>query len=579
MNYTSDDIGRRLRLGEDSRWEFKRVEFAGDRPKAPRRDDLADELTAFANGGGGVLLCGVTDDGLVQGMSRAQMDALERVIVEISYETIKPPIEVETRRLEIGGKALLSVGVERGYALHESRGRAYRRRGSSKRRMTSDERLRLAQQRGLVRFPSFDQRAVPRTGFSTLDESLWGPLLGVEGHADPVVALAKLGLLSETESGVWHATVAGVLLCSLHPEDWLPNACITATRYRGVDRASGQVDAQTIRGPLNRQIADAVAFAIRNMSVAAYKDPGRIDLPQYSERAIFEAVVNAVAHRDYSMRGSRIRLSMFSDRLEVQSPGSLPNGLGVEDIAARQAARNEVLVSVLARMPTVGVHGAGDHRYFMERRGDGVPVILRETRGVSGKPAHFRVAADRDLLVVLPSAPAGPSPATVEIGVYASGGPVQDVDVMILFPDNTWRKTTTDHDGYARLSIHMTELPLTVFAACAGYSAHLEQAWIPANRALVVVLEDLPGGGAIIFPEGTGRIPGLKGTLNPLRDFHDRTYAYSFGVAINEGAPQPVYFALGEDLRLTDEHGRERMVRIMDIAGRSALVEYRPVDG
>ena len=72
------------------------------------------------------------------------------------------------------------------------------------------------------------------------------------------------------------------------------------------------MDAQNICGPLNRQIAEAVTFAVRNMSVAAHKDPARLDLPQYSERAIFEAVVNAVVHRDYSMRGSRIRLSMFS---------------------------------------------------------------------------------------------------------------------------------------------------------------------------------------------------------------------------------------------------------------------------
>ena len=349
MINTSEEIERRLRLGEDSRWGFERVEFAGDRPKAPRRDDLAGGLSAFANACGGVLLCGVTDDGRVQGMSRAQMNALERLIIEISHERIEPAIEVETRRFAIGDKALLSVGVKRGYALHESRDRAYRRLGSSKRQMMSDERFRLAQRRGLAWFRSFDQRAVPGTGLATLDESLWRPLLGVDGHADPVVGLARMGLLSETGSAVFRATVGGVLLCTFHTEEWLPNACIAATRYRRTDRASGQVNAQTIRGPLNGQIADAVAFAIRNMSVSAYKDPGRIDLPRYSERAVFEAAVNAVAHRDYSMRKGPIRLSMFSDRLEVRSPGWLPNGLGVEDIAARQVVRNEVLVSVLAR--------------------------------------------------------------------------------------------------------------------------------------------------------------------------------------------------------------------------------------
>ena len=86
--------------------------------------------------------------------------------------------------------------------------------------------------------------------------------------------------------------MTGLLLCSRAPEEWLPNAVITATHYRGMDRASGQLDAQTITGPLSRQIAEAVAFAVRNMRVGSYKGPARIDLPQYSERALFEAIVN-----------------------------------------------------------------------------------------------------------------------------------------------------------------------------------------------------------------------------------------------------------------------------------------------
>ena len=575
MRLTAERIERRLQLGEDSRWEFKQIEFAGAWPRRPARDVFADELGAFANTEGGVLLCGVTDDGRGQGMSRAQMDALEQVIIEISSQTLKPPIEIETRRFEIGGKALLAIDVKRGYAVHERQGRAYRRHGSSKRPMTSDERLRLPRQRGLARFPSFDQRPVPGTGFATLDESLWRPLLSVDGRADPAVALAKMGLLAEGDNGVRHATVAGVLLCCRRPEQWLPNACITATRYRGVDRASGQVDARTICGPINRQIDEAAAFAVRNMSVAAHKDPGRIDLPQYSERAIFEALVNAVVHRDYSMRGGRIRLSMFSDRLEIQSPGTLPNSLMVENMASRQATRNEVLASALGRMPTGETLGAGDRLYFMERRGDGVPVILQETRGVSGKPAQFQIVGDADLLVVMPSAPTGPSPATVEIGVRASGRPVADVDVLVLFPNHTWLRSITDEDGYAAVSLHTTELPLTVFAAAAEYAAHRERDWTPARRALAIELQALPGGGAVIFPEGAGHIPGLRGTLNPIRDSLDRTYMYTSNIAINEGQAQPVHITLDEDLCLTDADGIEKLARIVDIAGRSALIEYR----
>ena len=135
--------------------------------------------------------------------------------------------------------------------------------------MTSDERLRLAQRRGQARFVSFDEQTVPQTGFNTLDESLWKPLLSAEGAAEPESALGKLALLLPDETGTPRATVAGVLLCTRNSEQWLPNACLTATRYRGKDRTSGQIDAQEITGPLNRQIADAVAFAVRNMRVAA----------------------------------------------------------------------------------------------------------------------------------------------------------------------------------------------------------------------------------------------------------------------------------------------------------------------
>lgn len=140
------------------------------------------------------------------------------------------------------------------------------------------------------------------------------------------------------DEGVLRATVAGVLFCCRSPEEWIPNAGITATRYRGTDPTTGEVDAQTIGGPLRRQVAEAVAFASRNMAVVAHKIPARAELPQYSPEAIFEAVVNAVAHRDYSMRSSRIRLSLFSDRLEIQSPGGLPNNLTVEAPTGRRPA-------------------------------------------------------------------------------------------------------------------------------------------------------------------------------------------------------------------------------------------------
>ena len=578
MTHSNQEIARRLQLGEDSAWEFKQVQFAGNRPVSPQRADLADEIVAFANADGGVLLCGVTDEGEVQNMTRQRLSALDDYVVEVSTDAIEPPVRIRTQHMELpDGKRLLIVDVPAGDSPHERSGQRYIRVGGSKRRMTGDEWLRLAQRRAQARYRSFDEQTVPGTGFNTLDESLWKPLLSAEGAAEPEVALGRLALLADDEAGIPRATVAGVLLCAPDPRQWLPNAAITATRYRGNDRASGQIDAQEITGPLNRQIAQAVAFALRNMQVAARKDPGRVDLPQYSHRALFEALVNAVVHRDYSIRGSKIRLSMFADRLEIQSPGSLPNNLTVESMETRQVTRNEALTSVLARLPVGGIQGSQERRYFMERRGDGVPIIRRETQELCGKPPEYRVIDDAEVQLTIPAATHEHSPASAVITVRSAGQPLPGADVLALFPNKTWKHSTTNDDGEASVELYTSNLPMTVFAAAAGHTAHLQRQWTPSRGALTLDLPPLPNGGSVIFPEAVGHLPTLKGRLNPIRDTLDRTYLYASNIAINQGQPQPVQFDPGEDLGLTDADGQELRIRVLDVVGRSALLEYRPV--
>ena len=334
MAIRDEDIRRQLRLGEDSLWEFKQIEFNGDTPVSPRRGDLADEIGAFANASGGVLLCGVSDDGHIQGMSRGQMAELDRLLVEVCTDAVEPSMRIDVNHCELDGRALLVVDVPQGDAVHEGAGQAFIRVGASKRRLDGDERLRLAQRRAQSRYLWFDQQVVPQTGSETLSERLWEPLLSVAGAADPRRGLMNLNLLAQDYAGVARATVAGVLLCTQAPQDWLPQATVAATHYRGKDRASGQLDAQEITGPLPVQIADAVRFVARNMRVAARKVPEREERPEYSVAAIFEAMVNAVAHRDYSMASRRIRLSMFSDRVEIDSPGRLPNGMTLAGMEA-----------------------------------------------------------------------------------------------------------------------------------------------------------------------------------------------------------------------------------------------------
>ncbi len=577
MTYSDEEIRSRLHLAEDSNWEFKAVEFAGNRPISPSRGDLANEIAAFANANGGVLLCGVTDKGDVQDMTREQIVELDSLLVELSTDSIEPAIRIRTYHKQLDGRTFMLVEIPEGDSQHNSPGGSYIRVGGSKRRMTSDERLRLAQRRGQARFHSHDEQTIPGTGFETLDESLWRPLLSAEGAAQPQSAMEKLALLANDNAGILRATVAGVLLCTRSPEQWLPNAGITATCYSGRDRASGQLDAQQISGPLNRQVGNAVAFAMRNMRVASQKDPARVNFPQYSEKALFEAIVNAVVHRDYSIKGSKIRLSMFEDRLEIQSPGPLPNNLTLESMEARQATRNEALTSVLARMPVAGISGSTDRQYFMERRGDGVPIILRETQELSGKRPEYRLVDNSEVLIIIPAATIEQSPARIVITVRADGQPLPGSYVLALFPNKTWKRATTDENGEAELDLYTTHLPMTVFVAAPGHRAYVEWEWTPSQSSLAVELVPLQDGGSVIFAESTGYLPVVKGRLNPIRDDLDRTYLYASNIAIDQGKQQPVHFALGEDLSLTDADGREATVRVVGVVGRSALMEYQTV--
>ena len=174
------------------------------------------------------------------------------------------------------------------------------------------------------------------------------------------------------------------------------------------------------------------------------------------------------------------------------------------------------------------------------------------------------------------SSPGDPRPPLVSIGVRLDGRPHEGVDVLALFPNKTWQRGTTDEFGEARLGLHSVHLPLTVFAAAEGYGAHVEERWVPAEGNLLIELAELPGGGSVVFPEGTGHIPGLAGRLNPILDTSNRMYLYASNIAIGGGQQQPVSFVpSNEQLPLVDANGTEMLVRVMAIIGQSSVIEYR----
>ena len=421
----------------------------------------------------------------------------------------------------------------------------------------------------------FDKQIVPETGFKTLSEQLWEPLLSVKGATDPQRGLLNLHLLRQDETGVARATNAGILLCTDSPQQWLSQAVIMAIHYRGKNRSTGQLDAQEITGPLPVQIADAVKFVMKNMRVPARKTPQREEMPQYSMVAIFEALVNAVAHRDYSISSRNIRLSMFMDRIEIDSPGLLPNGMTLEAMSASQSTRNEVIASIFGRFPVGAIPGSNHRGYLMERRGDGVSIIHEKTRETAGALPQYTIVGNTNLVLNIPAARFDLTPANATVTVHSEGNPLSGVDILVLFPNKTWVRASTDEAGAANLDLYTTNHPMTVYAAAPGYAAVHKVEWYPNQGGLLLELKTLPTGGATIFAQGTGHLPGLRGRLNPIRDNLDRTYLYADNIAIDEGRQQPVTFRLGKKIKLTDAYGFELLITIIDITGRSALVEYQ----
>jgi predicted HTH transcriptional regulator len=278
--------------------------------------------------------------------------------------------------------------------------------------MSTDYIIRLGQQRSQTRMIRFDEQPVVPARVDALDPTLYERFRTPRTRDEGLNFLQKLGLVAQDDEGIFHPSVAGILMACREPREWMPNAFIQAVAYRGTSpvttdsRLPYQLDARDISGPLDEQVRESCRFVARNMKVAGIKDLGRRDTPQYDLTAVFEAMVNAVAHRDYAIYGSKVRLKMFADRLELYSPGTIPNTMTVESLLYRQAARNEALTSLLAKcsVPTDIEWVNTDRRTLMDKRGEGVRIIMENSERLSGKRPVYRLIDDSELLLTIFSA-------------------------------------------------------------------------------------------------------------------------------------------------------------------------------
>ena len=378
---TKTDLARELlfhiRLGEDSSIEFKQVVCEGPRIIGPHKDKMALEIAAFANSQGGRIVLGVDDKTReVLGIADEQVARVEEWVVTLSQQAINPPVPLHTRLLQLPDRAgmaktVIYVEIPRSIMVHASNGRYYQRVGSTKQEMKPEVLMRLFQQRSQSRLIRFDETLVPATTLDDLDRSLLQRFLRADTpEADQ---LRKLHL-SASEHGQLGLSISGVLLLTPNPTQWLGNAYVQCVCYSGTERdAHDQLDAT--------------------------KTIGRQDLPQYDLGAVFEAIVNAVAHRDYSMTGRRIRLHMFVDRLELYSPGALPNSLSLDGLMENTVTRNETIVNLLSRY--YNAREEVGRQALIERRGEGVPKIIKASEALSGKRPEYRLVDDDELLLII----------------------------------------------------------------------------------------------------------------------------------------------------------------------------------
>jgi ATP-dependent DNA helicase RecG len=406
---TKTELLEIIRNGENSGVEFKRdtlENFA-----------LAKELVAFANFQGGRLFLGVEDDGSVSGVTRAN---LEEWVMTTCRDKIRPEVipYFETVRDVEPARDVAVVQVERGWTVHHvwhnNHRTYYIRVGSQSREASGEELERLFQQRGAFRL---EIRPVSGTSAADLDrrrlgdyfgrirnqgtppdedEEGWRTLLAntdflaQENETAPASVDAPLLMLSGdnlSRFAAAPATVAGLLLFGTNPSRFLPQSGIDAAAYSGKEKDYAARERLEMRGPLvplfgaggileNGLVEQAIEFVRRNTTVSASLEDGvrRMERWTYPEEAVREALVNALVHRDYLLSGTTVELSVYEDRLEIISPGRLPNGITPERMRAGcRAARNQLLKDVMR-----------DYGY-LEHMGMGVPrkivKLMRERNG------------------------------------------------------------------------------------------------------------------------------------------------------------------------------------------------------
>jgi len=353
MNH--DELFAIIALGEDSTRQFK--------ADVRNADSLASDMAAFANTEGGVMLLGVTDHGSVIGLSREDVRRINQLISNAASQLVRSPLAVKTENVAVGsGRVVIVLTVPKGMdkPYFDKNGVIWLKSGADKRRVNSKEELR----RIFQITAQFHADELPtKAGIEALDKLRFRDFLkDVYSRNFPADAgklkqlLLNMNLV--TENGMMN--LAGLLLFGEHPERFAPQFVVKAIRYPGNKiHATDYLDTEDFAGPLRKIFDDALAFVMRNLhKVQAGRGVNAPGVPEIPETVFEELLVNALVHRDYLV-SAPIRLFIFDNRIEIISPGYLPNNLTVEKIlAGNSIIRNPILVSYVAK-GLLPYHGLG----------------------------------------------------------------------------------------------------------------------------------------------------------------------------------------------------------------------------
>lgn len=332
--------------GEDSKHQFK--------ANYHNAAGLGTEMVAFSNSGGGTILIGVADDGTISGLDHQNIRRLNGLVANAASDSVRPPINPQTENLSLPGGLVMVIRIADGISkpYMDNSGAIWVKNGADKRKVTSREEIqRLYQMVGLVHA---DEVPVEGLSIADLDLDYFAEFIrkvydtSLEDLGLPLDKLLKnMNLMKD---GVLN--VSGALLFARSPNFRLPVFIVKAISYPGNDiHTEAYRDSQDIQGKLEDVFVQALSFITRNLHhIQAGQDinsSGKIEVPKI---ALEELLVNALIHRDYFI-SAPVRIFIFDDRIEIISPGHLPNNLSIENIKNGVSnIRNPILASYATKI-------------------------------------------------------------------------------------------------------------------------------------------------------------------------------------------------------------------------------------